>query len=187
MIWYFAFLVVFAARKLLDQRRSARNVRRLEAVREILPARDTALRWLTITHVLFFVLTPLEVVLLNRRFIPALGVPMACLFVLAALLRRWSTRLLNEQWNSRVVIPRDLAPVTTGPYRAVRHPNYLAMSLELLAAGLLYSAFVSTAIVGALNLYAVICRIRAEEEVLFQVPAYRVAMQGKARLIPGIY
>src|SRR5438128_1168223 len=101
--------------------------------------------------------------------------------------RQWSTRLLRSQWNSRVVIPTDLEPVTRGLYRAVRHPNYLAMSLELLAAGLMYSAFISTAIiVGVLNIYSVIRRIQSEEEVLFQVPAYRRTMQGKARLIPGI-
>jgi isoprenylcysteine carboxyl methyltransferase (ICMT) family protein YpbQ len=61
------------------------------------------------------------------------------------------------------------------------------MSLELLAAGLIYSAYLSTILVGVLNLFSIIKRIRAEEEVLFQVPAYRNALGNKARLIPGIY
>jgi isoprenylcysteine carboxyl methyltransferase (ICMT) family protein YpbQ len=69
----------------------------------------------------------------------------------------------------------------------VRHPNYLAVSLEVLAAGLIYSAYLSTIIVGVLNLYSIIKRIHAEEEVLFQVPAYRSALGNKSRLIPGIY
>ena len=38
-----------------------------------------------------------------------------------------------------------------------------------------------------LNLCSVVKRIRAEEEVLFQVPAYRSALGSKARLIPGVY
>jgi len=38
-----------------------------------------------------------------------------------------------------------------------------------------------------LNLYSVLKRIHAEEEVLFRVPAYRSALGDKARLIPGIY
>ena len=187
MLFYFIFLGFFAARKVLDQRLSNKNIRKLEATRQILPNRDTALTWLKITHILFFVLTPAEIILLNRNFIPALGFSMALLFLLATLLRQWSTRLLSAQWNSKVIIPRDLEPVTQGPYRAVRHPNYLAMSLELLSAGLMYSAFISTAVVGVLNLYSVIKRIQSEEEVLFQVPAYQRTMQGKARLIPGIY
>jgi methyltransferase len=140
-----------------------------------------------LTHVAFFVLTGLEVALLDREFLPALGIPMIGLFLFAVLLRWWATSLLKEQWSSKVVVPEDLQPVTSGPYRVVRHPNYLAISLELLAAGLMYSAFLSTAVVGVLNLYAIIKRIHAEEEVLFQVPAYRTAMANKARLIPGIY
>ena len=46
---------------------------------------------------------------------------------------------------------------------------------------------VSTIVVGVLNLYAIIKRIHAEEEVLFQLPAYRSALADRARLIPGIY
>jgi methyltransferase len=187
MYYYFLFLALLAVRKVADQRRSRRNVHRLQEQRQILPSRDRALPWMLITHLAFFVLTPLEVVLLGRTFHPALGIPMIALFILAMLLRQWATALLREQWNSKVVVPRDLQPVTRGPYRVVRHPNYLAISLELLAAGLIYSAYLSTLIVGLLNLYSIVTRIHAEEEVLFQVPGYRSALGDKARLIPGIY
>ena len=137
MLYYFLFLGLFAARKVLDQLRSRRNVRRLQEQRQILPSRDRAFPWMLVTHVAFFVLTPLEVVLLDREFLPVLGIPMIGLFLLAGLLRWWATSLLKEQWNSKVVVPEDLQPVTSGPYRVVRHPNYLAVSLELLAAGLI--------------------------------------------------
>jgi methyltransferase len=185
--YYFLFLGLFAFRKVLDQVRSRRNARRLQEGRALLPSRDRAFPWLLLTHVAFFVLTPAEVVLLGRTFVPALGVPMIALFALATLLRWWSTALLGAHWSSKVVVPDDLQPVTAGPYRLVRHPNYLAMSLELLAAGLIYSAYLSAAAVAVLNLVAVVKRIRAEEEVLFQVPAYRDALGDKARLVPGIY
>ena len=187
MLYYFIFLGLFAARKVFDQITSERNVRRLREQRQILPASDRAFPWMLLTHVAFFVLTPLEVVLLNRKFLPALGIPMIGLFLIATLLRWWATSLLKEQWNSKVVVPADLRPITYGPYRLVRHPNYLAISLELLAAGLMYSAFLSTAVVGVINLFAIIKRIHTEEKVLFQVPAYRTAMGNKARLIPMIY
>jgi methyltransferase len=187
MLYYFLFLGLFAARKVVDQWRSARNARRLHQQRQLLPSRDRALPWMLIAHFAFFVLTPLEVVLLSRAFLPALGIPMIVLFVLATLLRWWSTALLGAQWSSRVLVPGDLRPVTSGPYHFIRHPNYLAVSLELLSAGLIYTAYLSTAVVAVLNLFSVVKRIRAEEEVLFQVPAYRSALGKKARLIPGIY
>ncbi len=187
MIYYFLFLGLFALRKVVDQVRSKRNIRRLQQQRNILPSRDRAMPWMLLTHIAFFVLTPLEVVLLGRTFIPALGIPMIVVFVLATLLRWWATTLLGRQWNSKVVVPNDLLPVTSGPYRFVRHPNYLAVSLEFLSAGLIYSAYLSAIVVGILNLYSIIKRIQAEEELLFQVPAYRSALGDKARLVPGIY
>lgn len=187
MIYYFLFLGLFALRKVVDQVRSQRNIRRLEQQGKILPSRDRAMPWMLIAHVAFFVLTPLEVVFLGRTFIPALGIPMIVVFVLATLLRWWATTLLGRQWNSKVVVPSDLLPVTSGPYRVVRHPNYLAVELELLGAGLLYSAYLSAIVVGVLNLFSIVKRIQAEEKVLFQVPAYRSALGDKARLIPGIY
>ncbi len=187
MLYYFLFLGLFAARKVLDQWRSARNVRRLQEQRQVLPSKDRAFPWMLLTHVAFFVLTPLEVVLLDREFLPWLGIPMIALFLFAVLLRWWATSLLREQWNSQVVVPEDLQPVTSGPYQVVRHPNYLAVSLELFAAGMMYTAFLSTAVVGVLNLFATVKRIHTEEEVLFHIPAYKAAMANKARLIPGIY
>src|SRR5579871_4205944 len=111
MLYYFLFLGLFAARKVLDQWRSARNVRRLQEQRQVLPSKYRAFPWMLLTHVAFFVLTPLEVVLLDREFLPWLGIQMIALFLFAVLLRWWATSLLREQWNSQVVVPEDLQPV----------------------------------------------------------------------------
>jgi isoprenylcysteine carboxyl methyltransferase (ICMT) family protein YpbQ len=61
------------------------------------------------------------------------------------------------------------------------------MSLELLSMDLIYTAYISALVVGILNAWSVVIRINTEEYSLFQIPAYREAMQKKARLIPGIY
>jgi len=180
-------LAAFALRKLADARRSRRNVAALAASRRLVPGEDRTYRGFLVTHVAFFTLTPLEIVWLNPGFHPALGIPMALLFLAASLLRRWAIAHLSANWSSQVAVDADLAPATGGPYRYVRHPNYLAMSVELTALGLMLSAYASTLIVAVLNAVAVHARIREEEAALFQVPAYRDAMQSRARLIPGVY
>jgi methyltransferase len=184
--YYFVLLGCFFLRKMADQFRSRRNVLTL-AARGTVPTRDRTLGLLWLTHVAFFVLVPLELLLLRRRFVPELGIPMLVLFVMAFLLRWWSTRLLAAHWTSHVAVPLDLEPVTRGPYRWIRHPNYLAMCLELIALSLVYPTYWSAAVVTLLVIVAVIARIRREEESLFLIPAYRAAMERKARLIPGIY
>jgi methyltransferase len=184
--YYLLLLGFFLIRKILDQLRSRRNARAL-ASRGGRPMRDAALALLWLTHLAFFVLVPAELVLFDRQFIPALGIPMLALFSIALILRWWSTHLLADNWTSQVAVPSDLHPVTVGPYRWIRHPNYLAMTVELIALSLVYPTFLSASLVSSLAIAAVLVRIRREEQALFQVPAYREAMAHKARLVPGIY
>jgi methyltransferase len=184
--WYFLLFAIFCLRKVWDQWRSRRNLVQLRA-RGLIPDQDRAMPWLMATHLAFFVLTPLEILLLDRQFVPAVGFPMLGLLLAATGLRAWATTLLGNSWTSRVAVPQDLQPVVRGPYRLVRHPNYLAMSLELLAMDLIYSAWWSALVVSVLNAWSLVLRIGAEERVLFQVPGYRAAMQDKARLIPFVY
>jgi hypothetical protein len=75
MLYYFLFLALFAARKVVDQVLSRRNIRRLQQRGHILPSTDPAFAWMLITHVAFFLLTPLEVVLLHREFCPPSASP----------------------------------------------------------------------------------------------------------------
>ena len=96
-------------------------------------------------------------------------------------------RSLGRQWNVRALVPRDLAPVETGPYRYVRHPNYVAVILEFLAVPLVAGANLSAGLLSAVNAYVLYDRIRAEEALLEASPSYRKAFGGKARFLPGIF
>jgi len=186
MVYYFIAFGLFAARKIGDQLRSRRNFDAL-VPRRLLPGNDPAFGWLWATHLAFFILTPLEIIFFRRQFVPVLGIPMIFLFVAATSLRYWSRSLLGSCWTSQVAVPIDIQPIVRGPYRLIRHPNYLAMSLELLSMDLIYTAYLSALVVAILNAWTVVLRIRFEEHCLLQIPAYRDAMQAKARLIPGIY
>jgi methyltransferase len=109
--------------------------------------------------------------------------------VLAAAtgLRWWSIRTLGGSWNVRAVVPDDLRPVTTGPYRFLRHPNYLAVALEFLALPLAGGATWSAAGLSLLDAVVLADRIRAEERLLAQVPGYEEAFRDRPRLVPGLF
>src|SRR5258708_38131900 len=53
--------------------------------------------------------------------------------VAAQALRYWAVATLGERWNTRIVVTPEKTPVTTGPYRFMRHPNYLAVVIEIAA------------------------------------------------------
>jgi methyltransferase len=95
----------------------------------------------------------------NRSLVPAFVV----LFVFLQIGRFWVLRTLGERWTTRIIMTPWLSPVTSGPFRFVRHPNYLIVALELpcvsLALALPWHAFVF----GALNLIMIAWRIRSED------------------------
>ena len=114
-----------------------------------------------------------EVLLLDRPFLPWLGWPMLALLVASSSLRWWCIRTLGPQWNTRVLVVPGLPLVTGGPYRWLRHPNYVAVVTEVAALPLVHSAWMTAAVVSVLNLALLTVRIRVEDGELEQVAGPR--------------
>lgn len=142
---------------------------------------------MVLLHVGLLTAPCVEVWLLERPLIPALAIGAAVVLVLATVLRVLTLRALGRAWNVRVVVPEEGAVVTSGPYRWIRHPNYLVVILEILALPLLHTAWVSALALSALNAVVLWRRIRTEEAALSQLPTWREAMADRKRLIPGVF
>ncbi len=111
-----------------------------------------------------------EVHLAGRVPLPWLAWPMLALVVAAQGLRWWCIRTLGHRWNTRIVVVPGLPLVVAGPYRWLRHPNYVAVVVEGFALPLVGSAWVTAVVFTALNLPLLAVRIRAEEAALATLP-----------------
>ena len=129
----------------------------------------------------------LEVILLRRPFVSLLAVPMAALFALATALRWWAIRTMGLHWNVQVMPSAPLGIVTGGPFRWVRHPNYLGVSVELIALPLIHTAWITALFAAVGNSWVLYHRLRAEEAVLNSDPVYRAAMARKPRFLPKFF
>ena len=108
-----------------------------------------------------------EVVYGNRPFLPWLGWPMLVLVLLSQALRYWCITTLGMQWNTRVIVVPGLTLVTRGPYRWLRHPNYLAVVVEGFALPLVHTAWITAAGFTVLNAVLLLgFRIPTEERAL---------------------
>lgn len=128
-----------------------------------------------------------EVAWLDRPFVPALAAGAGGVLVCATALRVWTLRSIGRAWNVRVVRPFPDAIATGGPYAWVRHPNYLAVILELASLPMLHGAWISCVALSAVNSFVLYHRIRVEEAQLMKVEAWRAAMSNRPRLVPGLF
>jgi methyltransferase len=108
----------------------------------------------------------LEVRLADPPFIPALGVPMLALVLAAQALRWWCIATLGERWNTRVIVVPEMPLVRSGPYRRLRHPNYVAVVLEGFALPLVHTAWVTALVFTVLNTWLLTVRVRCENAAL---------------------
>jgi methyltransferase len=107
-----------------------------------------------------------EVLAAGRPFVPALGWPMLLVVVASQGLRWWCITTLGNQWNTRVIVVPGLRLVARGPYRRLRHPNYVAVVAEGIALPLVHSAWVTAVCFTALNAVLLRVRISAENAAL---------------------
>jgi methyltransferase len=88
------------------------------------------------------------------------------LFAAAKMLKYWAIATLGPRWSFRVLVTPGAPLVASGPYRWLRHPNYVGVAGELAGAALMayapVSGVLSLVLFGALML----ARIRVEERAL---------------------
>lgn len=108
-----------------------------------------------------------EVYLADRPFLPWLGWPMLALTVASQALRWWCIATLGPRWNTRVIVVPGLPLVGRGPYRWLRHPNYVAVVVEGFALPLVHTAWVTALGFSVLNAVLLLrFRIPAEDRAL---------------------
>jgi len=93
-------------------------------------------------------------------------IPFLLLFLLIELGRVWVLRTLGNRWTTRIIVVPGEELVATGPYRFVRHPNYLVVVGEIAVLPLVFGLWDVAIIFSLLNAVILTVRIRAENRAL---------------------
>ncbi len=183
-LFFLLLVAAVAVERLLEMGLSLRNARRSFA-RGGIEAESRGFYWLlVVAHAAFLAAGPLEVLLFRRPFVPPVAIVATWIVLLAMALRYWAIFTLGERWNTRVIVIAGLPAVATGPYRFVRHPNYVAVAIEVAALPLVHCAWVTALVATAGNALLLAARIRHEERALVAAGDYRQRLAGRARLLP---
>jgi methyltransferase len=177
---YLGFLGLIAAERLVELALSRRNAARAfargghEHGRGHFPV-------LVSLHTAFLASCAVESAI--RPFPGLLGWIALTVAVAAQGLRYWAVASLGDRWNARVIVVPGEPPVERGPYRFVRHPNYLAVVLEMIAVPLVHGCWVTAAVFSLANAAVLRLRIRSEEVALGA--DWQRAFAGRPRFLPG--
>jgi methyltransferase len=169
VIAYLGLIALTAAERLVEVRVSARNAAwsfargGVECGREHYP-------FMVVLHTAFLLGCAAEVALLGRAFTSPLGWLMLAVAAGCQALRWWCIRTLGPRWNTRVIIVPDLPKVAGGPYRWMKHPNYVAVALEGVALPLVHGAWITASVFSLLNAALLRVRLAVEDEALASLP-----------------
>ena len=105
---------------------------------------------------------------------PALAWSMLGLVVASQALRWWCIATLGPRWNTRVLVVPGMPPVDAGPYRWLRHPNYVAVVVEGVALPMVHLAWVTALGFTLANALLLRTRIRVEDAALAGLAPSRV-------------
>lgn len=136
-------------------------------------------------HVLFFLVLMLEVNLLRRETSPIWPL-LLTMFIATQIGRIWVIKSLGKYWNTKIIILPEGKVVKNGPYRFLKHPNYVIVTLELIIIPLMFQAFATAVLFTILNIFILSIRIPAEEKALLDLTEYGEAFHQQKRFIPTI-
>lgn len=158
--WAYALLLAVALQRLVELMRASRNTRRLlargarEVGREHYPL-------IVALHASW-----LATLALLTAPSPPVNWGLIAVFALLQGLRIWVLASLGPYWTTRIITLDDAPLKRVGPYRFIRHPNYLVVALEVPLLALILDLPIPALVFGVLNLVLLATRIRVENRAL---------------------
>jgi methyltransferase len=87
------------------------------------------------------------------------------LFLLVLSFKFWALSSLGKYWNTKIYRIPNVYPVKKGPYRFLKHPNYLEVVLEIAIIPLIFHLYYTAVIFTVLNAVMLTVRIKEENRV----------------------
>jgi methyltransferase len=180
---YLILLALLAAERLFELFISRRNARWAFAHGAIEVGRSHY-RVMVAMHTLFLASCAAESIVIAHSISPIVSAVALLSAFLAQFLRYGAVVTLGARWNTRIIVMPGAAPVTRGLYRWIRHPNYVAVVIEIAALPLIRGCWITAVVFTIANALMLAVRIPAEERALGA--NYSEAFGAVARFFPHL-
>jgi methyltransferase len=161
LAWSYALIAAVAAERAFELYLARRNAERL--------IREKGAEEIGADHYIYIVLLHglwLAAMVLLVEPSPQVHGWLLALYAVVLLLRWWTIRSLGPYWTTRILTVRDEPLVRKGPYRFVRHPNYIIVAVEIFLVPVILDMPIVAVVFGFANLGLLYYRIRVEDAAL---------------------
>lgn len=141
--------------------------------------------YIVLMHSLFFLVLIFENFAFSREISPIWPL-LAVVFVFAQLIRIWAISSLGRYWNTKIIVLPNVDVVRKGPYRFIKHPNYVVVTIELMVVPLFFGAYITASLFTLLNVLMLSIRIPAEEKALRELTEYEGSFEKCNRFLPKL-
>jgi methyltransferase len=180
---YLILLALLIVERMFELDRARRNARRAFEHGAV-EVGQMHYRVMVALHALFIASCAFEATFFPHAFAPIVAWIALGAEIVAQALRYWAVTTLGERWNTRIIVSPDRPPVTGGPYRFMRHPNYLAVVIEIAAVPMIGGALFTAIVFSIGNAFILAVRIPAEERAMGG--RYGDALGSRRRFLPGL-
>jgi methyltransferase len=164
MIFFWIFFAFLISQRVLELLLAKRNEQIVKSKGALEFDRD-GYRYIVAMHVAFFISIVLEKFLLQRE-LNRFWVLFLFIFLAAQIVRYWAISSLGIYWNTKILVVPDSRRTTKGPYRYLKHPNYVAVTVEIAVIPLIFSCYLTSILFSIINLILIRRRIEIEENAL---------------------
>lgn len=165
MIFFIIFIIFLLLQRLFELYIAKRNEKWM-LERGAVEFGQVHYKWFVLMHILFFFSIITEVVFHSFQQEINISWIFVWLFIMMQLARIWCIGSLGRFWNTKIIVLENVILIKKGPYRWVRHPNYIIVLIELFVIPFMFHAYFTAIIFPTLHILLLMIRIPEEEKAL---------------------
>ncbi len=118
--------------------------------------------FIVVLHILFIASLITEYSIKQKT---GLNVIFLSIYIVLITLKIWTIASLGKYWNTKIFRIPGMTPVVKGPYKFLKHPNYIIVMGEIAAIPLIFNLCFTAALFSILNAVMLTVRIKDEDRV----------------------
>jgi methyltransferase len=164
MVMLGMMVTVVTFQRLMELYVAKRNANKLKALGAY-EVGQSHYKYMVLVHVSFLISLVVESFFWPKA-LPGWWPVILVVFLALQAFRIWCIWSLGIFWNTRIIVLPGAKRITRGPYRFMRHPNYVIVVLEIITLSLLFQAYLTGVVFTCLKAVLLSVRIPLEEKAL---------------------